>query len=106
LLVKTVLLYLGKNASQLCRVWRNETGLGLNPRTHKPFKYGLVGSSDILGILNNGKLLCIECKTGNATQSTQQKNFQRMIDSFNGLYIVVHCPDDALRAIKNFLSLP
>ena len=62
--------------------------MALNMRTHEPFRYGLVGSPDIIGILNNGKFVGIECKTGNAKQSEQQKNFEKMCTKFNAIYFV------------------
>jgi hypothetical protein len=51
-------------------------------------KFGKRGSSDLLGITSDGKMLCIEGKTGKATQSSVQKNFQKMIEKFGGRYIV------------------
>lgn len=68
------------------------------------FSYGLNGSSDILGILNTGQLLCIEIKSGNARQSATQKNFEAMITRFGGVYIVARSPENALDSVKHFLS--
>lgn len=78
--------------------------MALNIRTGKPFKYGLKGSADITGILQNGKRLEIEIKTGNAVQSPQQKNFAAMIQKFNGHYFVCRSVEDALNSVKHCLS--
>ena len=82
---------LAVSAAGHARVWRNESGMAKNYRTGTPFKYGLVGSADILGILKNGKFLAIEIKTGEATQSKEQKSFAAMIQKFNGLFCCTQC---------------
>ena len=96
ILYKTLLLL---GALPFCRIWRNETGMALNIRTMEPLKYGLVGSSDILGILADGRLLCIEIKSGNAKQSSDQKKFEAMIRRFNGVYIVARSPESAKKQL-------
>jgi len=101
-LLAEVLIELSKTG--LCRVWRNETGLALNPRTQKPFRYGLKGSSDIIGLLKNGRFLAIEVKTGQAVQSEQQKNFAAMVQKFGGLYFVCRSVTDALNIVKQELQ--
>ena len=78
--------------------------MALNPRTGKPFHYGLKGSSDIIGILNNGKFLAIEIKTGQAVQSKQQKFFAAMIQNMGGHYFVCRSVEDACNFVKHCLS--
>lgn len=73
--------------------------MALNIRTGTPFKYGLTGSADIIGILNDGRFLAIEIKSGNATQSKEQKNFEAMIKKFGGVYFVVRSAEDALKML-------
>jgi hypothetical protein len=51
-------------------------------------RFGLKGSSDIIGIYK-GRFLGIEVKTGNARQSKDQKRFQAMIDKMGGIYVVI-----------------
>jgi len=48
----------------------------------------LPGSSDIIGIIKPGKFLAIEAKTGQSKQSDKQKNFEKMIISLGGIYIL------------------
>jgi hypothetical protein len=95
-LICETLLTLGRKCPQVGRFWRNETGMGLNIRTDEFFKYGLVGSADILGIVAPGKFIGLECKTGHAKQSKEQVNFQKMIERFGGLYLVVRSPQEAV----------
>lgn len=103
-LVNKILLRIG--ATEYCRVWKNQTGAAVGISIIKMFQkshgyrvpanelmkyiiqFGLVGSADILGILCNGKMLAIEVKTGAGRQTSEQKNFQKMILSFKGVYIL------------------
>jgi len=85
-LIKEIILRIG--SKPWARVWRNETGMGLNVRTGEPFKYGLVGSPDIVGLTLGGYYIGIEVKTGSATQAVAQKNFQKMVESLGGIYLL------------------
>jgi hypothetical protein len=95
-LVKEILLTISK--TQLARAWENKTGAAY--RRKQLIYYGLKGSADILGILADGRFLAIECKTGKARQTKEQRNFQRMIETFNGVYIIARSVVD----IKNFFQ--
>lgn len=105
-LVNQVLLEIG--ATKYCRVWKNHTGSavlltciksiimtaitqGFKAAMRKVvyISFGLEGSSDVMGILRNGKMLCIECKTGKSQLTKVQKNYKAMINDFNGIYIEV-----------------
>ncbi len=90
-LIKDTLLTVGRVA----RVWRNETGVGLNQRTGQPFSYGLPGSPDIIGFTRGGKFLGIEIKTGLSRLSEKQLNFQETAKRFGALYFVVKSVTDA-----------
>lgn len=83
--VKLVLL---KMTMPYCRVWANNTGM--IKTDDRVVRFGLKGSSDILGIYK-GLFLGIEVKTGNAVQSKDQKNFQIMVEKMGGIYVV--CKD-------------
>lgn len=91
------------SATGLCRVWSQPTGAAY--REGMLIRYGLKGSADISGImLGSGKRLEIEVKTGRAVQQTNQINFQRMIISFGGLYLVARSVEDALRFVKSMAA--
>lgn len=85
-LVNDILLMIGAEFQSI-RAWKNATG---STKIGDRFiQFGLKGSADIIGIVSpSGKMLCIECKTGTAVQSSQQKNFQKMIETFGGIYLV------------------
>ena len=74
-------------------------------RDEKAIRYGKRGSSDILGITSDGKLLCIEIKSGRATQSNVQVNFQKTIEKFGGRYLVARSVDCTVKFLDD-LSLP
>lgn len=85
------------------RAWRNETGVGLTfAEPHRPFKYGLKGSGDILGILAPaGRFVSLEIKSGKATQRESQKNFEAMTIRMGGLYFLVRDANEAIQFLTN-----
>lgn len=81
--------------------WSNKTGAGFTLQGNF-LRFGLPGSSDILGCIPpTGRLLAVECKTGNATQRKGQREFEAAVRRCGGLYIVARAPADALYAIEN-----
>lgn len=104
------------------RIWRNNTGsawigkaasddAGVVIRHPRRVTFGLPGSSDLIGIQRVtitpdmvgkeiGQFVGIEVKAEKGRLSKQQKNFQRMIERFGGLYIVVKSPDDVSKHIE------
>ena len=75
----------------LCGIycWRNNTGA---VRVGKRFvRFGKKGSSDILGIMPDGKFLAVECKRENGgILSDDQKEFLQSITDNGGIAIVVN----------------
>jgi hypothetical protein len=71
-----------------CRIWRNNTGVGRTLSGQRVIRFGLVGSADLLGILRGGRFLAVEVKTAKGRQSEAQRNFQRMIESMGGIYVL------------------
>lgn len=63
--------------------------------THRgtPVKIGKKGMSD-LWMLYNSRYICIEIKSGNATQSKFQKQWQEVIESKGSEYYVMRSIDD------------
>jgi len=64
-------------------------------------RFGKVGSSDILGILPGGRLLCVECKAPDGGRlSPEQKQFMADVNALGCLALVVRGwkeLDEALR---------
>ena len=76
------------HSNKLGRFWKNQTGAVKTIKDHFQ-RYGLKGSSDILGLSHLGQFVAVEIKTGTGRQSGDQKNFQRMVESNGGLYFIV-----------------
>jgi len=71
-----------------CMVWANNTGKIQCKRTDAWVKFGLKGSSDIIGCYK-GLFLGIEVKTGRASQSSHQISFEKMIRQIGGIYVLI-----------------
>lgn len=74
--------------------WRsNNMGTYRHPKGRDPFYSfnGLRGVSDILGVLPDGRILCVECKaTGKLKdQKPEQKRFQEYIERNGGMYWLI-----------------
>jgi hypothetical protein len=121
-LVNEILLAFGARPGVL--LWSNRTGVGIAPATLAAFDkqgrtlrqvitsaprivYGLVGSADILGVrmlpvrevgndarIPVGQFIAIECKTGKAKLTDEQKAFRRTVMSLGGVYIEARSVDD------------
>lgn len=72
-------------------VWRNNTGRkgGIN--------FGKVGSSDILGILDDGRFLAIEVKGPKGEATLEQLQFLAEIGKRGGVGFVAHSIEDVDR---------
>jgi hypothetical protein len=79
--------------------WRNSTG-AVQVRPGQFMRFGKVGSSDILGVLPGGRLLCVECKAKGGKLSPEQKQFLADVQELGALALVVRGwweLDEALR---------
>jgi len=79
--------------------WRNSTG-AVQVAPGRFMRFCKVGSSDILGILPGGRLLCVECKAKNGRLSLEQKQFLADAGELGALTLVVRDwkeLDEALR---------
>ncbi len=85
--LKNCLLWIAQNRPNW-RVWANNTG-AVKVMSGRFIRFGLKGSSDIVGIDEDGKFIAIEVKTGKAVQSTQQKMFMKMITERGGRFYLV-----------------
>lgn len=97
-----ILLELCKEFPKFLRLWSQPTGAAY--RRGKLVKFGTKGSADISGILAGGYRIEIEVKTGSAKQSSKQKDFEAMIKSFDGFYLVVRSADDAINQMRKLLA--
>ena len=97
-IMQRILISIGSR--QDVRVWRNNTG-AVKTQDGRIVTFGLKGSADIIGLLRGGRFLAIEVKSEIGRQSEQQKNFQKMIESFGGLYILARCVEDVTGRLGN-----
>ena len=69
--------------------WRNNTGAAVANK--QIIHFGLVGSSDIIGLANDGRFIAIECKRENGGKlSDAQQQFLDKIRQHGGVALVVH----------------
>ncbi len=68
--------------------WRNNTG-AVRIAPGRFMRFGKVGSSDILGILPGGRLLCVEYKAKGGRLSPEQKQFLAEVRELGAFALVV-----------------
>ena len=91
-LANRILILLHSN--NLGTFWNNPTGAVKTANGHFQ-RYGLVGSSDIIGMTNKGIFTAIEIKTGSTSvQSKHQKAFQRMCQKNNSIYFLIRSEEE------------
>jgi hypothetical protein len=93
-LVNEILL----QVSPLGLFWKNNTGV-LRDRDDRPVKYGLPGSSDILGCVK-GRFIGIEAKVGRDRQRENQSFFALAVRNAGGLYILARSVDDVTNTLR------
>ena len=85
------------------RIWRNnraDARFG-----NRVVKCGIDGQADLSGILwPSGRRLEIECKAAKRGQSPAQINFQQMIESMGGLYVLARSVDDVRNALGGLVD--
>lgn len=93
-------------------VWNHPTGVAVpvealrdivDVSTLPRITYGLVGSSDLIGLLPTGKFLGIEVKTPTGRLSPEQKRFAAMVRRQGGVYIEARSPQDVREALFEYL---
>lgn len=83
------------------RLWKQATGAARSfDNPERVVSFGLPGAGDLSGIILGGVRLEIECKTGEAVQNKDQKNFEAMILKFGGIYLVVRTKEEAIQKVQ------
>ena len=80
------------------RAWRNNVGAARDGGRF--VRFGLPGSADITGILQDGRRREIEVKGPRGRLSEKQKNFGAMIEKFGGVYGVVSSAAEAIELLE------
>jgi len=83
------------------RLWRANAGVARIGR--RTVRFGLPGQADLTGILPEGKRLEIEVKSARGRQSRAQRDYQRMIERFGGVYVLARSVEDVRDAIRGYL---
>lgn len=84
--------------------WRNNTGARSETYKGKPryIRHGLcLGSSDIIGIMPDGRFLAVECKVGKAQPTALQQAFIESVKQQGGLALCVWTLPELVRAIRD-----
>jgi hypothetical protein len=65
-------------------------------------KYGILGGTDIIGILKpNGRWVAIEVKVGKDDLGPKQRHFRQLIEEHGGLYVLARDLSDVDVALTN-----
>lgn len=62
--------------------------------------YGFKGAGDITGLLPWGQRIECEGKTGRGRQSVPQKTFQKVIESYGGIYVIFRTPQELIKNLE------
>lgn len=108
-LIKQILLAASARGA---RLFRNQVGFGwygtvrhvgseVRITNARVLKAGLcVGSSDILGWLDDGRFAALEVKTGRVPVTTEQRDFIAAVKKAGGVAGVVRSVEDAMRLME------
>lgn len=81
------------------RLWRNNSGKA--NYAGQVVTFGVPGQGDLSGIVfPTGRRLEVEVKSTIGRQSEQQKNFQRMIETMGGIYILARSVEDVRAGLR------
>lgn len=102
-IMREVLLRLGSRPD--VRLWRQNVGTGWVPagNTFRPQAFGVKGQPDLMGcvrINGVGVWLGVETKSETGKQREAQRDWQTIMESFGGIYILARSPDEAERALE------
>lgn len=89
---KAIRLQLGQMPDVV--LWRNNVGRA------GQVEFGLVtGAADLIGIGPGGVFLALEVKTATGRQRPEQRQFQKVVNRYRGVYAVVRNEDQAMAIV-------
>jgi hypothetical protein len=80
--------------------WRNSIG-AIRVRPGQVIRFGMVGSSDIEGVLLDGRFLAVECKSPGGRLSPEQSAFLDKVRGLGGLALVVRSSRELLDGLRD-----
>jgi hypothetical protein len=86
-------------------LWRNNTGKAKDTRTGQVVTFGLKGSSDLLGLMRGGRMLCIEVKSDRDRLRPEQVVFRDRVVALGGLHILVRPGGEDIAVAAVMLAL-
>lgn len=86
------------------RLWPRHVGCARHLHTGGIIRYGVVGESDLDGILQGGRRLAIEVKSGRGRLSKEQMRWRDMLIKYNALYIEARSVAQVLKEINDALG--
>ncbi|HDY68762.1 MAG TPA: VRR-NUC domain-containing protein [Candidatus Scalindua sp.] len=93
-----IMEYLALIPKVVPKFWRQNTGaMKIEDRF---IKFGETGTSDILGYMNDGKILAIEVKRPGENPTPEQLKFLRGIHKANGIAIIARRIEDVNMRLK------
>lgn len=96
-LIQQVLTYLSYKGHY---VWRNNTGATRAGKFNERFiRYGLPGSSDVLGCAKDGKLIAVECKIKPRKPTTLQIQFLSEVNKRGGYGVLAYSLTDVEKVL-------
>jgi hypothetical protein len=84
--------------------WRNNSGAYKPEGSTRYIRYGYPGSSDILGVTMDGRMVACEVKGQFGTLSSHQKAFLEEVASRGGVGVVIRANQDWQGALDTALS--
>lgn len=87
--------------------WRMNSGVAWLPGRggrKQPVRFGIVGLSDILGLLPNGRFLAIEVKRADEEPTPEQRAFLEAVRSSQGRAFVARSLNDVVRELAGDLA--
>lgn len=84
--------------------YRNNTGAFKDKGTGAWYRFGTVGSPDIIAVIN-GVYVAIECKGTKGKQSDAQKDFEDRLIQAGGEYFLVRSLDELINSLDSFIAM-
>lgn len=97
-ILNEILRWLADNRPDIL-VWRNTVGVFHTVDIGRTMRVGLPGSSDLIGVLPDGRFLGIEVKTATGAERKNQLSFRRAVTKRGGVCFVARSVEDVRREL-------
>lgn len=97
-ILNEILRWLAENRPDIL-VWRNTVGVFHTVDVGRTMRVGLPGSSDLIGVLPDGRFLGIEVKTATGAERKNQVAFRKAVERRGGRCFVARSVEDVRREL-------